>query len=128
LAAFARSNLDIPKALAKGISLYLMMSIGLRDGRNRLHAQQAAGGRAGLALSFLGPRSAFWLLPTLGGAGPHGRWRDDQLSGATAEVMLLAIASTEHADAFIARLAPLLEGHHLLPSGDVEVVRGRTCD
>jgi hypothetical protein len=42
--------------------------------------------------------------------------------------MLLAIASTEHADAFIARLAPLLEGHHLLPSGDVEVVRGRTCD
>jgi hypothetical protein len=67
----------------------------------------------------------YTLLPTAGGAGAHGRWRDDQLSGATAKVMLLAITSAEHADAFIDRMAPLLESHHLLLlSSDVEVVRG----
>lgn len=67
----------------------------------------------------------YTLLPTVGGAGTHGRWRDDQLSGATAKVMLLVITSAEHADAFIDRLAPVLESHHLLLlSSDVEVVRG----
>ena len=65
----------------------------------------------------------YTLLPTLGGAGAHGRWRDDQLSGATAKVMLLAITSPDHAAAFIDRLAPLLESHHLmLLTSDVEVV------
>lgn len=71
----------------------------------------------------------YTLLPTLGGAGAHGRWRDDQLSGATAKVMLLAITSADHADAFIARLAPMLETHHLLLLvGDVEVVRPAKFD
>jgi hypothetical protein len=71
----------------------------------------------------------YTLMPTLGGAGAHGRWRDDQLSGATAKVMLLAITSAEHAAAFIDRLAPLLQSHHLmLLSSDVEVVRGAKFD
>ncbi|MEY2882364.1 MAG: hypothetical protein RL490_88 [Pseudomonadota bacterium] len=71
----------------------------------------------------------YTLLPTSGGAGTHGRWRDDQLSGATAKVMLLAVTSAEHADAFIDRMAPLLESHHLLLlSSDVEVVRGPRFD
>ncbi|OSZ72333.1 hypothetical protein CAP39_03035 [Sphingomonas sp. IBVSS1] len=71
----------------------------------------------------------YTLLPTLGGAGAHGRWRDDQLSGATAKVMFLAVTGPEHADAFIDRLAPLLESHHLmLMSSDVEVVRSRKFD
>ncbi len=71
----------------------------------------------------------YTLLPTLGGAGAHGRWRDDQLSGATAKVMFLAITSRDHADAFIDRLAPLLESHHLmLMSSDVEVVRSGKFD
>lgn len=71
----------------------------------------------------------YTLLPTLGGAGAHGRWRDDQLSGATAKVMLLAVTSAEHAVAFIDRLAPLLESHHLLLlSSDVEVVRASKFD
>jgi hypothetical protein len=71
----------------------------------------------------------YTLLPTSGGAGSHGRWRDDQLSGATAKVMLLAITSAEHAADFINRLAPLLESHHLLLlSSDVEVVRGSKFD
>lgn len=71
----------------------------------------------------------YTLLPTLGGAGAHGRWRDDQLSGATAKVMLLAITSAEHATAFIDKLSPMLESHHLmLLSSDVEVVRGAKFD
>ena len=71
----------------------------------------------------------YTLLPTLGGAGAHGRWRDDQLSGATAKVMMLAITSADHAAAFIDRLAPLLESHHLmLLTSDVDVVRGGKFD
>lgn len=71
----------------------------------------------------------YTLLPTLGGAGAHGRWRDDQLSGATAKLLLLFITSHEHAAAFIDRLAPLLESHHLmLLVSDVEVVRGAKFD
>jgi uncharacterized protein len=70
LAAFARSDLAIPEAMAKGISLYLMMSIGLRGGgevaeSGFTHDMLLAGG-AGLALSFLLPLPAFWLLRTLG--------------------------------------------------------------
>lgn len=71
----------------------------------------------------------YTLLPTSGGAGAHGRWRDDQLSGATAKVMLLAITSVERAAAFVDRMAPLLESHHLmLLCSDVEVVRGARFD
>ncbi|WP_164155563.1 sodium-dependent bicarbonate transport family permease [Sandarakinorhabdus rubra] len=70
LAAFARSDLAIPEAVAKGISLYLMMSIGLRGGgevaeTGFTHDMALAGG-AGLALSFLLPLPAFWLLRTVG--------------------------------------------------------------
>ncbi len=67
----------------------------------------------------------YTLLPTSGGAGSHGRWRDDQLSGATAKLMFLAVTSDEHAEAFADRVAPLLESHHLmLMLSDVDVVRG----
>ncbi len=70
MAALARSDLAIPEAVAKGISLYLMMSIGLRGGgevaeSGFTHDMVLAGG-AGLALSFLLPLPAFWLLRTLG--------------------------------------------------------------
>jgi uncharacterized protein len=69
-AAFARSDLAIPEAVAKGISLYLMMSIGLRGGgevaeTGFTHDMLLAGG-AGLVLSFLLPLPAFWLLRTAG--------------------------------------------------------------
>jgi hypothetical protein len=67
----------------------------------------------------------YTLLPTSGGAGSHGRWRDDQLSGATAKVMFLAVTSDDHAQAFADRLAPLLESHHMmLMLSEVDVVRG----
>jgi hypothetical protein len=70
LAALVRSDLAIPEAVAKGISLYLMMSIGLRGGAEVAesgftHDILIAGG-AGLALSFLLPLPAFWLLRTAG--------------------------------------------------------------
>jgi hypothetical protein len=65
LAAFARSNLDIPKALAKGISLYLMMSIGLRMAETGFtHNKLPAGGR--------GLRSRSWGRAQLSGCCP--RW------------------------------------------------------
>jgi hypothetical protein len=70
LAAFARSDLAVPEAVAKTIALYLMMSIGLRGGGEVAHsgltsAMLIAGG-CGLALSFLLPLPAFWALRTLG--------------------------------------------------------------
>lgn len=71
----------------------------------------------------------YTLLPIAGGAGSHGRWRDDQLSGATAKILMLLITSDAHAAAFVDRLAPLLESHHLmLLLSDVEVVRGAKFD
>ncbi len=66
LAAFARSDLAVPEAVAKTIALYLMMSIGLRGGgevaESGLTAEMLAAGACGLALSFLLPLPAFWLL------------------------------------------------------------------
>lgn len=70
LAAAVRSDLVIPEAVAKAISLYLMMSIGLRGGAEVAESgfthDMALAGGAGLALSFLLPLPAFWLLRTLG--------------------------------------------------------------
>lgn len=69
------------------------------------------------------------LLAVRGGAGAHGRWSDDELTGATAKLMFLAVASADHADAFVARIEPLLESHHLLLMvSEVMVVRGPRFD
>jgi hypothetical protein len=70
LAAFVRSDLAIPEAVAKGISLYLMMAIGLRGGgevaeSGFTHDILVAGG-AGIALSFLLPLPAFAMLRSVG--------------------------------------------------------------
>lgn len=68
----------------------------------------------------------YTLLPTLGGAGEHGRWRDDQLSGATAKVMLLAVTGEESCNHFIDKLSPLLESHRLLLLvSETQVIRGQ---
>lgn len=67
----------------------------------------------------------YTLLPTLGGMGQHGRWRDDQLSGATAKIMLLAVTTPDKADHLVDLITPLLEPHRLLLLlGDVDVVLG----
>jgi hypothetical protein len=40
----------------------------------------------------------YTLLPTLGGMGYSGRWRDDQISGAAAKVMSMAVTTAARAN------------------------------
>jgi hypothetical protein len=69
-AAFARSDLSIPEAIAKGMSLYLMAAIGLKGGvqvaESGFTPDMAAAAVAGLALSFLLPLPAFYALRRFG--------------------------------------------------------------
>jgi hypothetical protein len=70
-AGLARSDLAVPEAVAKGLSLYLMLAIGLKGGM-ALAAPGASEGLVatlalGVALSFLLPLPAYALLR--GGAG-----------------------------------------------------------
>lgn len=71
LAAFARSDLAVPEAIAKGLSLFLMMSIGLRGGVEVAHVGLSSGialaAATGLALSALLPVPAFLALRHIGG-------------------------------------------------------------
>ncbi|MFN7174473.1 MAG: sodium-dependent bicarbonate transport family permease [Thermaurantiacus tibetensis] len=70
LAAFARSDLEIPDQVAKGMSLYLMASIGLKGGIEVSAAgfdpQMLTAGLAGTALSFGLPFIGFALLRSIG--------------------------------------------------------------
>lgn len=71
----------------------------------------------------------YTLLPTLGGVGHSGRWRDDQISGATAKVMFMAVITEEGADRLTDLLTPLLTTHHLiLLVSSVEVTRPQRFD
>ena len=64
------------------------------------------------------------VLPALGGSGRTGSWSEDRLTGSEKR-LVMAIASADHARAFVDALAPLLDSHRLLLTiGDVEVVRG----
>ena len=68
---------------------------------------------------------AYSILPVIGGMGSRGRWADDQLSGAEAKAMFIAISSDEHSEAFVEAVTPLLESHGLiLLISPVEVIRG----
>lgn len=65
------------------------------------------------------------LLPTIGGRGAHGEWRDDALTGATGKLVFVTILPPERATALVAAITPLLDDYDLiLTVGDVEVVRG----
>ncbi|MEO1167682.1 MAG: sodium-dependent bicarbonate transport family permease [Pseudomonadota bacterium] len=70
LAAFARSDLAIPEAIAKGLSLYLMAAIGLKGGvavsESGFTPELALAAAAGLALSFVIPYFAYVLLTGFG--------------------------------------------------------------
>jgi uncharacterized protein len=70
LAAFARSDLSIPEAIAKGMSLYLMAAIGLKGGievaESGFDADVLAALAAGIAAGFIMPLYAFWLLRGFG--------------------------------------------------------------
>ncbi|MBX7515255.1 sodium-dependent bicarbonate transport family permease [Qipengyuania sp. GH38] len=66
LAAFARSELAVPEALAKGMSLYLMAAIGLKGGvavsESGVDTTVAHALLAGIGASFLIPLFAFAVL------------------------------------------------------------------
>lgn len=69
VAAFAKSDLTVPEALAKGLALYLMLAIGFKGGaalaEEGLRPVVIAMLGLGLALSFLLPFLAFvWLRAT----------------------------------------------------------------
>ena len=70
LAAFARSELAVPEALAKGMSLYLMAAIGLKGGvavsKSGVDTTVALALLAGIAASFLMPLMAFAVLKGFG--------------------------------------------------------------
>jgi uncharacterized protein len=73
IAGFARSDLAIPEALAKGMALYLMASIGLKGGvsvaESGFTAELGVAALSGIALSLLLPFPAFILLRRFGGLG-----------------------------------------------------------
>jgi hypothetical protein len=70
-AALIKSDLSIPEAFAKAMSIYLMAAIGLTGGievaESGFTAELAAAAVAGLALSFFIPFFAFALLTRFGG-------------------------------------------------------------
>lgn len=74
VAAFARSDLSIPEAIAKGMSVYLMAAIGLKGGVQVAEAgfspEMLIAAIAGLALSFLIPVPAYFALRRFGGLDP----------------------------------------------------------
>jgi hypothetical protein len=70
VAAFLRSDLAIPEAIAKGMSLYLMAAIGLKGGvavaESGLDTTVALALLAGIAASFLLPIIAYVVLKSFG--------------------------------------------------------------
>ena len=70
LAGFARSDLAIPEAIAKGLAIYLMAAIGLKGGVSVAETGVNGGllwaAAAGVVLSFVIPLPAFALLRSVG--------------------------------------------------------------
>lgn len=50
----------------------------------------------------------YLLLTTLGGHGPLGRWRRDEVTGTTAKQVVVTVLPAARADALLAALAPLV--------------------
>ena len=71
LAALARSDLNIPEAVAKGMSIYLLFAIGFKGGASvaayGLDARLGFTLLAGVVLSALLPIIAFGLLKVMTG-------------------------------------------------------------
>ena len=59
------------------------------------------------------------------GGGRAGAWQQDDVTGASAKTIVLAIASETKTSGLIEAIAPLLDSYGmLLTIGDVQVVRG----
>lgn len=69
--------------------------------------------------------SGWSLIHVDSGGGRSGEWHHDDVTGAAAKTILLAVASEAKARALIDRIRPILDSHGLLLLlSDVEVVRG----
>jgi hypothetical protein len=67
----------------------------------------------------------YTLLPTDAGVGHTGSWSEDELTGALAKQVFMAVCGEDAAARFVDAIAPLLDSHGLmLMLFDVEVVRG----
>jgi PII-like signaling protein len=65
------------------------------------------------------------VLPALSGSGRSGGWSEERVTTAESKRLLWAIATRDHAAAFVDVIGPLLESHGmLLTLSDVQVVRG----
>jgi hypothetical protein len=66
LAGFARSNLEIPPAISRFLSLYLLMALGLKGGfalaQSGLTAEVATSLGAAILLAILVPALGYWIL------------------------------------------------------------------
>lgn len=69
--------------------------------------------------------SGWSLIHVDSGGGRTGEWQHDDVTGASAKTIVLAIASGTKTTALIDAIAPLLDSYGmLLTVGDVQVVRG----
>ncbi|MBJ7389038.1 MAG: transcriptional regulator [Sphingomonadaceae bacterium] len=69
--------------------------------------------------------SGWSLIHVDSGGGRAGEWQHDDVTGASAKTIVLAIASDTKTELLIDAIAPLLDSYGmLLTVGDVQVVRG----
>lgn len=66
----------------------------------------------------------FTIVPTLGGKGLDGRWRNDGIGG-DGKCMFISVTSAERANALIDRIGPMLTDYRIVMDiSDVQVIRG----
>jgi hypothetical protein len=66
----------------------------------------------------------FTIVPTLGGRGLHGRWRNDGVGG-QGKCLFISVTGKSRAEALISRIGPMLTDYRIVMAvADVEVLRG----
>ena len=66
----------------------------------------------------------FTIVPTLGGKGVHGRWRNDGVGG-QGKCLFISVTSKGRAEAMIDRIGTMLSDYRIVMDvADVEVLRG----
>ena len=122
-AALARSDLSIPEAVAKGLSIYLLFAIGFKGGvsLNEAGLDARAGGALalGVALSAGMPVAAFALLALLTRLGPTDRaavaahYGSISIVTFVTAISVLDAASVAH-DGFMVAVAAAMEAPAIL--------------
>ncbi len=66
----------------------------------------------------------FTIVPTLGGKGAHGRWRNDGVGG-QGKCLFISVTSADRATALIDRIGPMFSDYRIVMDiADVQVLRG----